>query len=299
MTYTSFSKNILKCFPRSTYLLNDMYVLLLHLCHNGEMSIIHINDIDTYYEITGQGEPLLFIHGLGSSARNWEWQVEYFARQYRVIAYDVRGHGRSSKPPGPYSMGTFAKDAAALLTGLEIAPAHVAGISMGGMIAFELAVRYPELLKSMVIVNSVPEVRVTSPREYLEMWPRFLILKALGVRRMGMALGKRLFPRPEQEETRRIFVERWAQNDRRAYQDALRAVLGWSVEARLGEIHCPVLVIAAEQDYWPLDVKQAYVKKMPDARLVVIADARHAVAVEKPEEFNRILDNFLASQMPL
>jgi 3-oxoadipate enol-lactonase len=238
---------------------------------------------------------LLLIHGLGSSARNWELQVNYFAEKYRVITYDVRGHGRSSKPPGPYSMRTFAEDAAALLTGLEAAPAHVVGISMGGMITFELAVRYPDMLKSLVIVNSVPDMRVTSPREYLEMWPRFLILKLLGVRRMGMALGVRLFPKPEQGELRRTFVERWVQNDKRAYQDALRAVLGWSVEARLGEIRCPVLVIAADRDYWPLDVKRAYVEKMLDARLAVIEDARHAVAVEKPDEFNQLLDEFLAT----
>ncbi len=166
---------------------------------------------------------------------------------------------------------------------------------MGGMIAFELAVRYPDLLKSLVIVNSVPDMRLTSPREYLEMWPRFLILKALGVRRMGVALGVRLFPKPEQGETRRVFVERWAQNDKRAYEESLRAVLGWSVEARLGEICCPALVIAADRDYWPLDVKQAYVSRMPDARLSVIVDAHHAVAVEKPDEFNQILDDFLAS----
>ena len=260
------------------------------------MPTIRINHIDIYYEMTGVGEPLLLIHGLGSSLRNWELQVRYFAEKYQVLTYDVRGHGRSSKPTGPYSMRGFADDAAALLTGLEAAPAHVVGISMGGMIAFELAVRYPDLLKSLTIVNSVPDMRVTSPREYLEMWPRFLILKALGVRRMGMALGKRLFPKPEQEETRRTFVERWAQNDKHAYEWALRAVLGWSVEARLGEIRCPTLIIAAEKDYWPLDVKQAYTARMPDARLAVIADARHAVAVEKPDEFNRILDEFLASQ---
>lgn len=262
----------------------------------GEMASIQINDIDTYYEDTGVGDPMFLIHGLGSSSRNWESQVNYFAEKYRVITYDLRGHGRSSKPPGPYSMHTFAKDAAALLTRLETAPAHVVGISMGGMIAFELAVHYPDLLRSLVIVNSVPDMRVTSPREYLEMWPRFLILKILGVRRMGMTLGKRLFPKPEQDKIRRVFVQRWAQNDKRAYEESLRAVLGWSVEAHLGEIRCPALVIAAEKDYWPLDVKQAYVSRMPDARLAVISDARHAVAAEKPDEFNRILDEFLAPQ---
>ncbi len=86
------------------------------------MPTIHINAIDTYYEVTGEGEPLLLIHGLGSSLRNWELQVDYFAEKYRVITYDLRGHGRSSKPPGPYSMRGFAEDAAALLSALELLP---------------------------------------------------------------------------------------------------------------------------------------------------------------------------------
>jgi pimeloyl-ACP methyl ester carboxylesterase len=261
-----------------------------------EMTILHVNGIDVYYEMTGQGAPLLLIHGLGSSSRNWELQVSYFAERYRVITYDVRGHGRSSKPPGPYRMRIFAEDAAALLARLGVPAAHVAGISMGGMIAFELAVHFPHLLKSLVIVNSVPDMRVGSPREFLEMWQRTLALKLLGVRRMGMVLSRRLFPKPEQQELRRVFVERWAENDKRAYEGALRALLGWSVETHLGEIRCPALVIASQQDYWPLEVKRAFVAKMPDARLTVIAEARHAVAVEQPAEFNRVLGEFLEAQ---
>jgi pimeloyl-ACP methyl ester carboxylesterase len=265
------------------------------LCHNTGMPTIRIHDIAMYYETTGAGEPLLLIHGLGSSTRNWQYQVEYFSKRYRVITYDVRGHGRSSKPAGPYSMQAFAGEAAGLLQALHVPLAHVAGISMGGMIAFELAVRYPERVKSLTIANSVPDMRVKSPGAYLEMWQRLAILKMLGVRRIGGFLSKRLFPKPEQRELRRIFIERWAQNDKRAYEAALHALLGWSVEAHLEEIRCPVLVVAADQDYWPVDRKRAYVAKMPDARLAVIEDAHHAVCVERPDDFNRILDEFLAS----
>ena len=260
------------------------------------MATIQINDIDLYYESTGEGQPLLLIHGLGSSTRNWELQVGYFAEKYRVITFDLRGHGRSSKPPGPYSMGLFAEDTARLMQGLGIPAAHVAGISMGGMIAFELAVRFPGMLKSLVIVNSYPEMRVETAREHIEKWQRLLILKLLGVRKMGQVLSKRLFIKPEQAELRHIFVERWAENDKRAYQESLRAIFGWDMEARLGEIRCPVLVIASDGDYMPLEEKRNYVARIPGARLAVIEDARHAVTAEKPEQFNRILDEFLVSQ---
>lgn len=261
------------------------------------MAFLQINGIELYYERTGQGEPLLLIHGLGSSALNWELQVASFARQYQVITYDQRGHGRSSKPPGPYSMQTFAEDAARLLRALGIPSAHVVGISMGGMIAFELAIRFPKLLKSLVIVNSVPAMRVETPREHLEKWQRLLIMELLGVRQLARILSRRLFPKPGQGELRRTFVERWAQNDKQAYKAALRAILNWDVEERLGEIRCPTLVVASDRDYWPLERKESYTAKMPNGRMAVIRDARHAVCVEKPEEFNRILREFLADQL--
>ena len=104
------------------------------------MPTIHINDIDMYYESRGEGESLLLIHGLGSSTRNWELQVRYFANRYQVITCDVRGHGRTSKPPGPYSIRGFAEDVSGLLQALGIPAAHVVGISMGGMIAVAKAI---------------------------------------------------------------------------------------------------------------------------------------------------------------
>ena len=95
------------------------------------MPTLQLNDIGLYYEIIGEGAPLLFIHGLGSSIRDWEPQVDFFAERYKVILFDVRGHGKSSKPPGPYSIPQFAADTANLLEKLEVAPVHVVGISMG------------------------------------------------------------------------------------------------------------------------------------------------------------------------
>jgi 3-oxoadipate enol-lactonase len=122
------------------------------------MPFKHVDDINLHYGITGEGEPLLFIHGLGSSGRDWEKQIDFFSRRYRVVVFDARGHGQSSRPPGPYTMALFAADTAKPIAALNLAPVHVAGLSLGGMIAFQLAVDYPHLLKSMVIVTIGPEV---------------------------------------------------------------------------------------------------------------------------------------------
>jgi pimeloyl-ACP methyl ester carboxylesterase len=154
------------------------------------MPLLNLDDIDLYYEITGDGEPLLFIHGLGSSCRDWEQQVRFFARRYKVIVFDVRGHGKSGKPPGPYSMPLFAMDTAKMLQALGVGPAHIVGISMGGMIAFQLAVSYPELVRSLVIVNSSPEFTVRTLKQRVQVWQRFLIVRLLGMRKMGKVLSQ-------------------------------------------------------------------------------------------------------------
>ena len=258
------------------------------------MPSIHINGIELYYEITGEGEPLLLIHGHGSSCRDWELQVKYFSKYYRVITFDVRGCGQSSKPPGPYSMRLFAEDTAALLQKLDAYPAHVLGISMGGMIALELVLGFPKLVKSLIIVNSYPEMRIETWRERIQAWRRFLMVSLFGMRKTGEILSKVLFIKPEQEELRYLFVEHWAKNDPRAYRDSLKAIIGWDVSTRLGEIHCPVLVVASDEDYLPLEDKEAYTARMPNAKLVVIKDARHAVTAEKPAEFNAIVREYLA-----
>lgn len=258
------------------------------------MPTIQVNDVALFYDTVGKGVPLLFIHGLGSSSRDWEKQVPHFTDSYKVITFDVRGHGRSSKPPGPYSIVQFAQDTAGLLEELNSTPAHVIGISMGGMIAFELGVNYPEVVESLTIVNSYPEMRVESFAERLMVWRRYLLLELLGVRRMGVALAANLFPGAEQAELRTLFIERWAENDKRAYRESLRALVGWDVEDRIHDIGCPVLVVASDGDYFPLEEKRAYTAKMKNARLVVIEAARHAVTAEKPEEFNAVLSAFLA-----
>ncbi|MDH7487962.1 MAG: alpha/beta hydrolase [Anaerolineae bacterium] len=260
------------------------------------MPRIRVRDIGLHYEEVGAGEPLLFIHGLGSSGRDWEMQVPFFASEYRVVVFDLRGHGESDKPRGPYTMPQFAEDTAGLIEALGIAPAHVVGISLGGMIAFQLAIDRPDLVRSLVIVNSGPEFVARTFRERLAVLQRFLVVRLVGMRKMGEILAPRLFPKPEQGALREMLVERWAANDPRAYRDAMRAIVGWSVADRLGEIDIPTLVVAADEDYTPVSTKEAYVAKIPRAELAVIRDARHAVPVERPDEFNAAVGAFLARQ---
>lgn len=260
------------------------------------MPTLNINTVDLYYEIAGSGQPVLFIHGLGSSSRDWEEQIPFFSERFQVITCDLRGHGRSQKPPGPYSMSLFASDVAGLIKALGFDSVHVLGISLGGMVAFQLAVDHPELIKSMVIVNSGPELIIRTIKDRWQVFMRFAIVRLLGMRKMGEVLSKRLFPKEEQAEIRKIFVERWAENDQRAYADTMRAIVGWSVSAYLQSINIPILVVTADQDYTPVSAKEAYVPKLPQAELVVIPDSHHATPVDQPKAFNEVVSSFLIQQ---
>jgi pimeloyl-ACP methyl ester carboxylesterase len=257
------------------------------------MPTIHVNGVDLYYETHGSGEPVLLVHGLGSSTEDWEPQIPDLSKQFEVIAFDVRGHGRSSKPKQRYSVKLFADDTAALIRALGIGPAHVVGISMGGMIAFQLAVDAPELLRSLVIVNSGPAMPIRTFSQRMMIWTRVAIVRIRGMRTMGKVLADKLLPKPEHAALRAAFIERWAANDPRAYLSALHGLVNWGVMERLGDIACPVLVLSADQDYTPIPVKQAYTAMMKHAELVVVEDARHFMPIEQPVPFNAALLKFL------
>jgi len=257
------------------------------------MGMLTVNGTRLHYRNEGAGEPLVFVHGLGSSGQDWAKQVDAFADRYRVITFDVRGHGQSDKPEGPYSIPLFAADTAALLRKLEAVPATIVGLSMGGMIAFQLAIDAPLLVKRLVVVNSMPEAKLDSLRDRWIYWSRRLVSSWIGMRATGRLIAHRVFPKPEQGRLRQKFIDRWAENDKQAYLATIDAIAGWSVADQLSAITCPTLVVAAADDYTPVSVKRNYVDQIPDARLEVIEDSHHATPVERPMTFNRVLDAFI------
>ena len=258
------------------------------------MPIVHSNGIALAYEIAGAGEPLLLLHGFGSRSQDWLLQVPVFAQHYRVITADMRGHGCSDKPPGPYSVPMMAADVAGLLDALEIPSVHIVGLSMGGMIAFQLALDYPEQVRRLIIVNSTPALAPRTVGERLRVAQRLALARLFSPERTGRFLSRRLFPKPGQEPLREMLIAQWAENDPQAYRAAMRALVGWSVIDRVGEIRCPTLVISGDRDYLPLEAKRAYTALIPGARLVVVEDSGHATPIDQPDLFNACVLEFLS-----
>ncbi|MEK7239666.1 MAG: alpha/beta fold hydrolase [Gemmatimonadota bacterium] len=261
------------------------------------MPFVTTDGAEIHYEVAGAGEPVLFLHGLGSSTLDWELQVAAFSGRYRTIAIDARGSGESrdlQKPSGPFRVAEFAGDALAVLDHLGATPAHVVGLSMGGVVAFEMAVTRPQALRSMTIVNSAPAFEVRGVGAVATIWLRRIISRLFGPKGMARILAPKLFPKLEHAPLREKFIARMARNRRGAYIATQRVVLGWSVADRLESIEVPTLVVGAGHDYPFLSNKQAWARRMPRAEYVEIPDTHHALPIEAPGPFNAVLGAFLA-----
>jgi pimeloyl-ACP methyl ester carboxylesterase len=260
------------------------------------MPSVQIDGCEIHYERLGSGSPVLLLHGLGSCGRDWERQIAPLAERYAVLSVDLRGHGASGKPPGPYSIAMLAADVVHVLEALGPGPTHVVGISMGGMVGLQLAVDAPALVSSLVVINSAPEVIPRTARERLAIGARFAALRLLGLPWLGGRIAALNFPAAEQRAERLALAARIAANDPAAYRASMKAIVGWSVADRLGSIACPVLVVSGDQDYTPVTAKERYAARIPGARVAVIARSRHVTPLDQPAELNRVLLEFLGSQ---
>lgn len=250
--------------------------------------------VDLAYDQVGQGEPLVLIHGLGGSRGDWQLQLPAFQPHFRLILPDLRGHGNSPKPPGPYRMGLFAADVASLLRRIGARPAHVLGVSLGGAVAQQMALDYPDLVRSLVLVNTAARFLSAGWRQRLMGARRFVSVYLYGMDRVAEDVANRLFPLLEQAPIRHAAIDRLAANDPRAYREALLAIARFDASPQLPAIACPTLVVSGDFDYAvPIVAKEYLASQIPGSRLVIIANSGHATPLDQPEAFNRTVLEFL------
>lgn len=268
------------------------------------MSTLTRNGVRLHYEQRGDaGEPLLCIMGLGAPLEFWQFQTPVFARSHRVVVYDNRGVGRSDKPAGPYDIAKLADDALALLDACGHERAHVLGMSMGGMIAQELALRHPDRLGALVLASTYakPDDKVkaqeaSSPFANLDpatVDPR-LVLQFL----TSLILSPEFIAR-ETAWLHGLSAQLLAMFAMEGFTAQLAAVMGHDVAARLHELQLPTLVMTGTADRLvPARCSDELARLIPGARLEKIEGGSHGVNVEHPDKFNRLVLDFLA-QHPL
>lgn len=262
------------------------------------MATAKINDIEIYYEVHGNGEPLLLIMGLGANATAWVMQIEEFAQHCTVIAFDNRDAGRSQRATSPYSMRQMAFDALALLDHLEIECADVFGMSMGGMIAQELVLEAPQRVRGLVLGGTMaggPNAVVPGV-QLIQQWTSVGALPREQAFEVGLSFlySEGFIARNRERLLRRALENAPLMSPPDALQRQFMAVLGFNVHDRLREIQSPTLVLTGTDDkIVPAANSRILAEGIPASRLIEYEGAGHGFVVERHEETNAHVLEFL------
>lgn len=262
------------------------------------MPITKANNLDIYYEVHGSGEPLVLITGLGWVTSAWFNQVDAFKKNFQVILLDNRGAGRTEAPDAPYSTLQMAQDVAALLEVLNIPAAHILGHSLGGCVAQQIAIHYPQKVKSLILFSTFAK---SLPRNQFVLGVSVEALQ----QNIPIALRARAF-------LPWIFGDNFlANNDyvsmmiagavnnpnpqkSHAFLHQVMACCQHDTTKTLHKVTAPTLIIVGEEDVLtPLANSQQLATLIPQAKLSIVPHAGHIATMENPEYFNDLVLSFL------
>lgn len=256
-----------------------------------------------YYEETGKGTPILFIHEFGGDHRSWQDQVRHFGRGWRCIAWSARGYPGSDAPQDErlYGQDFFNRDAIAVLDAAGVDKAHVVGLSMGGYTALMLAAKFPGRVLSCVAAGAGSGALKTTRAQFIEDAGR----RAAGYERAGRIDAEAMGLNPTRVQLLnkdpiawRTFVANLAEHPAHAAARTLRTVQSgraslYDLEAELKAIRVPVLLLVGDEDEPCLDVNLWMKRLMPSARLGLLPGSGHCINLEEPALFNELTERFI------
>jgi pimeloyl-ACP methyl ester carboxylesterase len=260
------------------------------------MTITTTGDLDIFVQQVGQGPDVLLIGGLGDTVESWQFQLDGLRDRYRLTAFDNRGAGRTPMSDGPLTVEAMADDAAAVLRALDIPSAHVAGFSGGSVIAQELALRHPELVRSLVLQSTWP-----APDPYLRKWGEFvrwLVEVAPSERAFLEGFFLDMYtPRAHNDGTVDQIIEEVLAFPHKqapeAVQRYLDAFLEHDTGERLHQIAVPALVLAGGRDTTSRpELCRDVAELIPGARFEVMPEESHQPFQEVPDDWNARVDAF-------
>lgn len=235
-----------------------------------------------HFEVTGSGTPTVVLtHGLAANTSTWAAQVEALSPRYRVLAWDLRGHGQSGGPPGTYALSDLAADLREVLDRAAAERAVVLGHSAGGAVALRFALDHPERTAGLVLVGTASECN-TRARDFYEDLARVAEERGMDpvYRRLGLG---------DQREAQ-------AGADPVAFAKVARCMGSLHREPltpRLGEIHCPTLIIVGEKDFLGAGGSVILSRGIAGSELRIVPERGHGIFLEDPEGFNRLVEDFL------
>ena len=264
------------------------------------MPTVKVGDISIYYEIRGEGEALVLIQGFGGNSGQWYREIPGLSREYRVVAFDNRGTGRSDKPDVPYTMQMFAQDIAGLLEVLAIDAAHIYGVSMGGMIAQQFALRYPEKVISLILGcttcggshTTVPDEEAMTHLFDMECLQRLTPQERAREGLPFLCSQEFIDNNPDIVET---FIAKAVEyvTPPHGYQRQAEAIMFHDTYDRLPQIKAPTLVTSGTADRLvPFENSQLLASRIPNAELVMLENVGHGF-IEAVEDGTKTILDFL------
>lgn len=256
----------------------------------------NINGANLYYEVHGDAEPLLMIQGCGGEISNWQNVIEPLSQNFKLILFDNRGMGRSEVTPGDYTTKNLAADAVGLLEHLQIERAHVLGWSMGGMIAQEIALAYPEKVNKLVLSATAAKFSAKSSykfRAFIELLKR-KEFEALVDWQMSLVFSEQTFANPEATAfTRNAFLNSPYPMRAEGLSSQVAALTAHDRRGQLREIKAATLISGAEEDgFFTVKELQDLTSEIDKAELKIIAGS-HLYHAENSAEFSQVVTEFL------
>jgi 3-oxoadipate enol-lactonase len=266
------------------------------------MPTIDVNGQTLYYEVHGEGEPLLCVMGLAADTLAWMLQVPAFSASHRTVIFDNRDVGQSSMADGPYEIGDMAQDALALADALELDSFHLLGVSMGGAIAQQLALAAPERVRTLTLAVTFPAGGAWA-RKLSEVWAERVekISREAHVDElMLLNFSEDFFENEEGVNwVRGMMLQHPHPQPPEAFIRQLDACGRHDARERLRSLRVPTHVIGGERDILvPVWKSRELAELIPDAKLTVLDGSPHGANVERAEEFNRVVLDFIAERAP-
>ena len=264
------------------------------------MPRISVNGLGLYYEIEGDGEPVVLIPGFAAGRWIWFKQTSELARNFRVIIFDPRGVAASDKPEGPQTIGLLADDVAHLLQTIGCESAHVVGASFGGFVAQEFALKYPSMTRKLVLCCTSfggPNHVVPTPETLRELASTKGLNSEERMRANLLLAFSPEYVRTEVAEVDHV-VHLRAINDvpEHVYLSQWQAAMSFDAESRVEQIDKPTLVLSGDADVIvPVQNSRNLAAKIPGAELRIVEGGSHTFFIERAAEFNRIVTEFLDS----